>query len=266
MRLVFLVLALAAGGCNERFSLDGNGAGGTTSLGSGGDLPCDVAQVLSDHCTSCHSNPPTGGAPYPLLTYADLSATTGGVTHAQRAYVRMSSSSTPMPPLPAAGVPADQVATFKAWLDAGMPQGTCGTSDPFSSPPTCTSGVYWNGEEGSHMAPGEACIACHLQSREAPRFSIAGTVYATGHEPNDCDGTASAPSVVITDANNAVYTLAVNSAGNFSTQTVMAFPIKAEVHYNGKVRAMATPQMTGDCNSCHTQFGANMAPGRIALP
>ena len=69
-----------------------------------------------------------------------------------------------------------------------------------------------------------------------------------------------------TDANGATLTLPVNSAGNFASVTPLAFPVKAEVHANGKVRAMATPQASGDCNSCHTQAGANMAPGRIALP
>ncbi len=268
MRWMWFVIAIALGGCVERFSLDGSGNGNTTSIGSGGDLPCDVAQVLSDHCTSCHSSPPSGGAPYPLVTYGDLSAPVAGVTRAQRALVRMTSTTNPMPPLPAAAVPAAQIGVFQAWLEAGMPQGTCGASDPFSGPSVCTSGTFWTagGEESGAMAPGEACIACHKTSREAPKFTIAGTVYATGHEPNDCNGTNTSPTVVITDANGASLTLPVNSAGNFYSLTALAFPIKAEVHANGKVRAMAAAQPTGDCNSCHTEAGTNMAPGRIVLP
>ncbi|MGE5180924.1 MAG: hypothetical protein ACM31C_02630, partial [Acidobacteriota bacterium] len=230
MRCSWFVIAIALGGCVERFSLDGNGAGNSTSIGGGGDLPCDVAQVLSDHCTSCHSSPPTGGAPYPLVTYGDLTAPVAGVTRAQRALIRMTSAAMPMPPLPAAAVPADQVGVFQAWLASGMPTGSCGISDPFSGPSVCTSGAYWNGGEGGGMAPGEACIACHKNDREAPKFTIAGTVYATGHEPNDCDGTNTAPSVVITDANGATLTLPVNGAGNFYAQAAVAFPIKAEVH------------------------------------
>lgn len=265
MRSTWLALAIVVGGCVERFSLDGNG-NSSTSIGAGGDLPCDVAQVLSDHCTSCHGSPPTGNAPFPLLTYGDLVAPDAGTTRADRGYIRMTAASNPMPPLPAAAVPADQIAAWKAWLDAGLPMGTCGTSDPFSGPAKCTSGSYFGGDEGSRMAPGEACIACHKSSREAPKFTIAGTVYATGHEPDNCVGTNTAPTVVITDAHGAVLTLPVNSGGNFSSQASIALPFTAEVHYNGKVRAMATPQTSGDCNSCHTQYGTNMAPGRIVLP
>jgi hypothetical protein len=43
-------------------------------------------------------------------------------------------------------------------------------------------------------------------------------------------------------------------------------PYTVEVRYQGRVRAMTTPQSTGDCNSCHTEQGAKGAPGRIMLP
>jgi mono/diheme cytochrome c family protein len=99
-----------------------------------------------------------------------------------------------------------------------------------------------------------------------PVFSAAGTVYATSHEANDCNG-ATGVSVVITDANRATYTLPVNAAGNFSTSAALAFPIQAKVvAASGAERAMVAAQATGDCNSCHTPDGANGAPGRIALP
>src|SRR5262249_26789485 len=35
------------------------------------DLPCDVANVLKARCQTCHTNPLTGGAKFPLLTYED---------------------------------------------------------------------------------------------------------------------------------------------------------------------------------------------------
>jgi hypothetical protein len=34
----------------------------------------------------------------------------------------------------------------------------------------------------------------------------------------------------------------------------------------GGVRAMATPQTNGDCNTCHTVAGRKGAQGRIWLP
>jgi mono/diheme cytochrome c family protein len=116
------------------------------------------------------------------------------------------------------------------------------------------------------MHPGDACIACHGRSGgEAPRFNIAGTVYPTGHEPVDCNGTNQAQ-IVITDKNGQSITLTPNAAGNFFASSALAFPITAKVVAGGKERVMATPQTSGDCNACHTQDGAMMAPGRVTLP
>lgn len=208
-----------------------------------------------------------------LLTYADLARTMpSGQTAAQRAVARMQNPTAPMPPSGLAAVPADQIAAFSAWVDAGMPQGGCSAgsgsaSDPLNAAPTCTSGSYYvGGDDGtSIMNPGGACIACHAGG-EGPRFSIAGTVYPTGHEPTMCFG-ATAGTVVITDATGAVISLPVNDAGNFSTLARVVFPIHAKVvDGNGKERGMAAAQPTGDCNGCHTQDGASGAPGRIVSP
>ena len=117
------------------------------------------------------------------------------------------------------------------------------------------------------MNPGKACIACH-SSGEGPGFAIAGTVYPTGHEPDLCFGTSMAQ-IIITDATGKTLSPVVpNSAGNFylSATTTIALPYHAAVVANGKTRAMSAAQTSGDCNSCHTQNGANGAPGRITLP
>jgi hypothetical protein len=119
------------------------------------------------------------------------------------------------------------------------------------------------------MHPGRACIDCHATRARAPRFVIAGTVYPTAHEPNECngvDGAKTGAQVVITDANGKELTLPVNSAGNFFTESAVATPYTAEVVANGKTRAMGAAQKVGDCNSCHTQDGASGAPGRIVAP
>ena len=66
-------------------------------------LPCDVANVLGEHCTLCHTNPPTGGAIMPLLTYDDLMAHLPDapmITAAEFAVMRMQSVPAPMPPSP----------------------------------------------------------------------------------------------------------------------------------------------------------------------
>ena len=90
-----------------------------------------------------------------------------------------------------------------------------------------------------------------------------------GHEPDFCDGvngSASALTVVVTDAANRVLTLRPNTVGNFYTTAAMTPPYHAKVVANGKERAMVAAQTTGICNSCHTQDGTNLAPGRITVP
>lgn len=138
---------------------------------------------------------------------------------------------------------------------------------PFDVPSQCTSGVRWKlGDQRSPlMHPGVACIACHAMRFDSPRFSAAGTVYATGHEPDNCNG-ATAATVMITDAGGATFSLQTNAAGNFYVASTLAFPIQARVVANGTSRAMTGVVMTGDCNSCHTQDGTQSAPGRIVLP
>jgi hypothetical protein len=116
------------------------------------------------------------------------------------------------------------------------------------------------------MRPGEACISCHSSSG-GPRFAVAGTVYPTGHEPDDCNGAGNASAVVvITDANGQAHELSVNQAGNFTLSGTLALPYTAKVVVGGASRAMGASQSTGDCNSCHTQSGSNGAPGRIVVP
>lgn len=140
--------------------------------------------------------------------------------------------------------------------------------DPFAQAPVCTSGQNWTGGENSLMRPGEACIACH-SAGEGPRFVVAGTVYPTGHEPNDCNGVSQASQavVVITDAANNTYQAQVNAAGNFYLQGInLVTPYSAKVVVGSAERAMGSQQTNGDCNSCHSAEGASSAPGRIVLP
>ncbi|MGD0679588.1 MAG: hypothetical protein ABSC94_29720 [Polyangiaceae bacterium] len=118
------------------------------------------------------------------------------------------------------------------------------------------------GGTGPTMEPGADCPSCHNRT-----FSIAGTVYPTAHEPDACDGVdVSGASVTITDAKNNKITLTPNTVGNFYSSTSVTFPITAEITYKGLTGQMTTPQMSADCNSCHSVAGANGAPGRIVLP
>jgi hypothetical protein len=253
-------------------------AGGDGGTGVSSDLPCAVADVLVASCLGCHGAPPTNGAPQALNSLAALQAASPNYpsqSNGQRAVVRMASTTSPMPPSPNPAVSATDQSGFAAWVTSGMPAGSCSsvvdagtvTVDPIlNAAPTCTSGLYWTSGENSDMRPGEACIACHSRNG-GPRFTVAGTVFPTGHEYDDCDSPAAKGAVVtVTDANGATASFTANGVGNFDGNASVTFPITAVLSFGGKTRAMVTAVPSGDCNSCHTQSGTNNAPGRIALP
>lgn len=225
-------------------------------------------------CTSCHATAsPAGGVR--IAGRDDLLATSSldaAQTVADRSLARMKDGGSPMPP--GSPLPADQIAVFEGWVQQGMPEGDC--SGVGGAPPVevvCTSNSYWTmGDEGSDdMHPGHACIACHdgpkTGEEQGPRFLFAGTLYPTAHEEYDCNGIGAA-TVVVTEADGTVHTVAVRAKGNFflEGEEPMAFPIRAEVHRDGQVVAMQDPVDSGDCNGCHTAIGAEGAPGRITPP
>jgi hypothetical protein len=116
------------------------------------------------------------------------------------------------------------------------------------------------------MHPGVACINCHDSGR-GPAFTIAGTVYPSVHEPDDCNGiVGTGTTVVITDKAGKVTTIPVNSVGNFYSAANIATPFQAKVVKGGAERVMIGAQTNGDCNSCHTVKGSSAAPGRIVAP
>lgn len=144
-----------------------------------------------------------------------------------------------------------------------------GTDPGFDTPSVCTSGTMWTrgNRASASMHPGGTCITCHAQNPDAPTFTIAGTVYPTAHEPDDCNGGGTAGAqIVITGADGKVTKIAVNAVGNFNSQVAVALPFRAKVVVGTKERAMVGSQKTGDCNSCHTEKGDSSAPGRIVLP
>ncbi len=153
---------------------------------------------------------------------------------------------------------------------AGGATGDSGTNDgavggyPMAGP-GCTDGEWTGGDEESElMHPGTACIQCH-DERDGPRYSIAGTIFRTIDEADDCDGAGSAE-IEITGNDGNVQTLHSNGAGNFSTRRAIVAPYTVVVRYQGRERVMGGPQESGDCNTCHTDTGASNAPGRILLP
>jgi hypothetical protein len=246
--------------------LSGGCAGGdtgshsaTSSGGAGGGH--------ASKCGTCHSNPPKLGVPMPLLTYEDFvahSKSTPTKTYAELAAARMTDMLNPMPPMASTPATSQEIAAMSAWVQSGMPVGSCdggAAMNPFAMPPMCSTMTTWTMgiASSNQMLPGTSCVACHNEPQDGallpPPLIVGGTVYQTGHEPDNCNGGPPDPLdkaiVEIIDANQKVYMLQVNLAGNF---------------YQGRVRAMMKPQTTGDCNSCHSQDGESGAPGRIALP
>jgi hypothetical protein len=179
-----------------------------------------------------------------------------------------------MPPAPLEAATADEIATYSDWLSSGALAGDCGAPsdagmDPYDTPVVCTSATYWTGgnRESPLMRPGGACVSCHQAEHEGPLFAIAGTLFPSPHEPDDCNGVnGGGAEVIITDANGVEHRLTPNAAGNFFLEGALATPYSARVSYGGKERAMLKTQTKGDCNSCHTEAGTEDAPGRIFVP
>jgi len=273
---------LGTSGAGQGSAGANSGSAGTGSGTAEQGLPCEVGALLQKYCVTCHSNPPIAGVPHALLTYADLQAMAASVPTSKvgaLAVTRMADGT--MPPKPLPGPTAAEQATYKAWVDAGMPMTACGTGgpvDPYATPVQCSSGATWKGgDRGSPlMHPGGACISCHSSGGDGPIYGVAGTVFPSAHEPNDCNGASSASagalSVVITEANGTKHTLPVNSVGNFFYEGTIGKPYLAEVSAGMAVRAMVHSQSSGDCNGCHTVSGgtntpgADPAPGRIMAP
>jgi mono/diheme cytochrome c family protein len=167
----------------------------------------------------------------------------------------------PMQGLKRRGAPALLIALGAVVVGAA----SCG-----GGPEVCSTGSTWDeGDEGSElMHPGGNCIACHAEEEDAPRFLIAGTVMAAFDDDMDCNGVEGV-SVVLTGVTGQVTTLTTNAAGNFflrEGEATIDLPYTAKVVYQGRERAMTTPQSSRNCAACHTESGLNGAPGRIVVP
>jgi hypothetical protein len=112
------------------------------------------------------------------------------------------------------------------------------------------------------MNPGMSCQRCH------PKFTVSGTVFATVREPDNCNGIDGATGVVIvvTGIDGKSITLTPTGSGNFYTTAPVRRPFTAKLVRGKAERLMTKAQSSGDCNSCHTEYGAHFAPGRMVTP
>jgi mono/diheme cytochrome c family protein len=277
----WIALGLPAGACGVTAGDGGTYPASDAGVWDGGvlaGLPCDVAAMVAAKCVGCHA---PGGPNVPLLSLANFLApapSNAALTVAQAAAQRLASTTRPMPPLGSPAASPAEVAAFNAWLGAGTPSGSCGAVDAGLGdgglyPTTCASGVSWTrgNRESPDMNPGRPCYACHLQSDADKRYTFSGTVFPALHEADLCDAPSSGGvTVQILDANKLVVATLTPSgvSGNFYSDPgmVVALPYTARVWRGSVYAEMTTPQMSGDCNSCHSEQGANLASGRILAP
>ncbi len=134
------------------------------------------------------------------------------------------------------------------------------------------------------MAPGEACAACHLGENFENQnpggqleqieivYDVMGTVFPALHERDLCASDVADGGVTLVEILDShgqlVISTPVNAGGNFyaSADGGLSKPYTVRVVRNGETMGMTTPQLVGDCNTCHTALGEQGAPGRITAP
>ena len=260
-----------AGGSGTGATADGgssNGSGGSGTVAGATGVPCDVATVLAEKCTGCHSDPPINGSLSGLVTYSDLMAnSTEDPTKKliEESVIRMQSTTSPMPPS-SVGNPAtaSDISTLQNWIAAGEPQGTCdagavggGTSNVFSSEGAFTPTAGPNGEHNA----GRDCLSCHDGSGEAPHFAFAGTIYNGSGSP------VAGAEIRVEDAAGHFTTVYSATNGNFykTASANFAAPGHAGARNASTTNLMISNVTNGGCNSCHCT-GSTCATAPIHLP
>jgi hypothetical protein len=148
---------------------DSAGSGGSGGSGAGATddgLSCEVRAILKKNCSTCHTATPQFGAPYGLVTAADVRA------HGQKILTRIADDQKPMPPPPNARLSAADRATLTSYINAGAPASSCAasTSDPVTGS---------DGGTGSTTTPKDPSVTCYtLKARASAandKFSVPTT-------------------------------------------------------------------------------------------
>lgn len=96
-----------------------------------GEIPCAPRRVLREVCQRCHVSPPRNGAPFPLLTRANVLSTYGGSVVRELMIEQLEARRMPLAPVT---IEDDDRATLLAWLHAGAPAGgACAAADDAST-------------------------------------------------------------------------------------------------------------------------------------
>jgi Copper type II ascorbate-dependent monooxygenase, N-terminal domain/Copper type II ascorbate-dependent monooxygenase, C-terminal domain len=152
-----LALTLSVIGCvhDPKHSSDGNGGNG----GKGGEsasadasLPCDVGSILTKNCLQCHSDPPSFGAPMPLVSEADFLAKAKSDPSQKVSTLveaRIHDANHPMPQSPNPPLSAADLQTLDTWIAASTPTGNCQSATTSSS----SGGPTISCTPDTHIAP-----------------------------------------------------------------------------------------------------------------
>jgi hypothetical protein len=139
--------------------------GATATTAGPATVPCDVADVVSNNCTTCHAATPKFGAPMPLMAQADFQAPaksdpTKKVYQVMPERLNAVDITRRMPPASGNALPAAGLAALNTWLTGGaqpVATGGCAIHEPTAG--TTTMPTSPGGTETPTMgttAPGNA--------------------------------------------------------------------------------------------------------------
>ena len=83
----------------------------------------EIEPIVATRCQQCHTNPPSNGAPFPLVDYQDTLLEVSGQRVYDRMAARVASTGSPMPPAPSAPLSARDQSLFDAWARSGAAEG-----------------------------------------------------------------------------------------------------------------------------------------------
>jgi len=137
--------------------MNGNMMGGTGAPASEG-VPCDVAGVVSNNCTTCHAAVPRFSAPMSLMKLSDFQAMaktmpTKHVYEVIPARINATVVAQRMPPASKSALAAADLQVLNNWVSTGVPGGTCMITDPGPGGGTVQTGGG-AGEGGGTMTGG----------------------------------------------------------------------------------------------------------------
>lgn len=133
----------------------------------------DIKPLMTQYCTTCHTDPPVAGAPQPLLTYAQVTA------EAERIRVRCVQLGD-MPP--GGGMPDADKARVEAWILGGAPEGTPGAEpDPPAPMPDAEPEMVMGDPTWDSLQPALQAGFCNVpgcHAGDAPAAQLDLTTYA----------------------------------------------------------------------------------------